>query len=348
MKWLYSVTTSVVLASSVLLSGCGDDSTSDACAYGVQQNLDQGNFDSVIAVLDNNGTCGGQFTQDEAWLNLAAAYMGKAGLTMSNLLGAVMDSSGTDAMSSFMVSFAEAADAEGLANLARAKEVYAYIDPSCSGSEVSTAAEACLYSGLSTLTETVGSLGAIVGAENLTLINATSLSAADDTDGDGTADQIEITACAIQDAQNALAGCAADPTAVDCTVAAPTIDGQAYDCRYYTLNTNDAYKLISGTSVVTTDGVCAKDGYTGTCTEADGSNCFPCPVVVNGTTTTVTSGLLSIINNPTAFDSLSAFLPADDTGTSADIQGELIDSIEGIGGNNNITEAELANFLLGL
>jgi hypothetical protein len=332
-----------LLISTLFFSGCGEDQSDDACVFGIQRDLDKGNFDAVIAALDNNATCNGALTQNNAWLNLAAAYMGKSGLTISNLLGAVVDSNNSDAMGSFMKSFAASASAEGLQNLKNAKTIYGYIDSNCTGSESGQAAEACLYSGLSTLTETIGSLSAIVGKETLELISTT-LTTSTDSDSDGTADQLEITACAIENASQAAPGtCSGDPTVASCGTASPNINGTVYSCRLYTLGTNSAYKLIYNSSVLTTDGLTKTDGSS--CPTANGTDCFPKPVVVDGNTTTVTSGLLTLINDPNTFDALNNFLPKEDNGTAADVAADLIDSIEGTGGDNTITEAELANFL---
>ena len=349
MTWFYKTTLAVILLSSLLLTGCGEDST-DACVFGVQQNLDKGDYDSVIATLENNATCDGALTSETAWLNLASAYMGKSGLTTSNLLGAVLDSSGTSAMSSFMTSFAASATAEGLSNLKKASAVYAYLDTTvCDGNETGDQAEACLFDGLTSLTTAVGSLSAVVGSETLALLESgVTTGDANDLNSNGTADQLEITACAIADALNGSCTIAT----VSANLATPTFNFTSgnfgpYTSRDYNISTNHAYKLISGTSVLTTEGACDTTGTT--CSPLDGTTCFPCPVALEGNTTTVTSGLIDIINNG-GLDSLSAFLPADG-GVDANITADLINSIEtaaGINSDGTITEDEISAFLLTL
>ena len=353
MTWFYKTTLAVILLSSLLLTGCGEDST-DACVFGVQQNLDKGDYDSVIATLENNATCDGALTSETAWLNLASAYMGKSGLTTSNLLGAVLDSSGTSAMSSFMTSFAASATAEGLSNLKKASAVYAYLDTTvCDGNETGNQAEACLFDGLTSLTTAVGSLSAVVGSETLALLESgVTTGDSNDVNSNGTADQLEITACAINDAFGNLAGCGGTPAAAQEVASAALFTGDTtnFTVRKYTVTTATAfpdtiaYKLLNTTAtndeVVTTDGLCDADKVT---CSAISATCFPCPVIVDGNTTTVTAGLLDIINNG-GLDSLSAFLPAD-SGVDANITADLIDSIEGSSGDNTITAAELATFL---
>lgn len=82
MKWF--IHTASVLFVAAMLSGCGQESD-QACAYDVQQNLDQGNWDAVISTLSNGGTCNGYLTKEQAQDNLAAAYLGKGGFVLSNL-----------------------------------------------------------------------------------------------------------------------------------------------------------------------------------------------------------------------------------------------------------------------
>ena len=335
-------------------SGCGDEDTQNACIYSVQQNLDQGNYDLVISTLENNETCQGAFTSDDAWLNLAAAYMGKSGLTMSNLLGAVVDSNSSSAMSSFMTSFAASATSEGLSNLNKASTIYSYIGTSvCDGTEKGSKAEACLYDGLVTLTEAVGSLSAILGSDTLAILSGdTALdTTTNDLDNDGTADELQITACALAYGQtpNADPGLACDENITMSAGTLKTIDTIQYHVGDFTMLTgNPVYKLFTDANpglLLTTDGAC--DANRTSCSIIDGTTCFPCPVIVNGNTTTVTSGLLSIINSG-GLDSLSNFLPSDSNGTDSNITAELIQSITNDANATSVTEEQLATFLQNL
>lgn len=318
-------------------TGCGDDSTDDACVYGVQQNLDKGDYALVIATLENNQTCGGKMAQDDAWLNLAAAYMGKAGLTMGNLLGAVTDSNSSSAMSSFMTSFADAATAEGLANLDNAAAVYAYFGVACNGTETGADAEACLYDGLVSLTSAVSSLSTLLGAETVAALSGTLVTGGpDDVNNNDKVDQIEITSCALEDADNNLTGCTGTPTPTTHIASTTLFNGDAntYAVRLYTVTTSTgysdatAYKLIrtdtAPDEAVTTDGFC--DTNEVTCSAISGT-CFPCPVrAADGSATTVVSGLVTTINNGD-LESLANFLPAEDNGADANITADITTSV---------------------
>lgn len=362
MKWLLSTTIAVTLTSTLLLTGCGEDS-SDACVYGVQQDLDNGNYDSVITTLDNNGTCDGAMTDSQAKLNLAAAYLGKSGLTMSSLLGAVLDSNSSSAMSSFMTSFASSATATGLTNIGYSIDTYALVATTaeCNTTQTGDKGEACLYSGLATLTKTVGSLSAILGADTLALLSTTVTTGdANDVNSNSNADGLDVTACAIGSTTDATCGSSTTVSYTDATnVTFTSTDFNAtYTPRTFTVtdNTGSGYgnhvevKLMSTTGIVspaTTSGLCTVD-FTA-CTTSS-TTCLPCPVVIDGVASTATTGLLAIINSDD-LSSLSSFLPAESNGTDANITSELISSIESASGataDGNVTEADLAAFLLTL
>ena len=361
MKWLLSTTIAVTLTSTLLFTGCGEDS-SDACVYGVQQDLDNGNYDSVITTLDNNGTCDGAMTDSQAKLNLAAAYLGKSGLTMSSLLGAVLDSNSSSAMSSFMTSFASSATSAGLTNIGYSIDTYALVATTaeCNTTQTGDKGEACLYSGLATLTKTVGSLSAILGADTLALLSTTVTTGdANDVNSNSNADGLDVTACAIGSTTDATCGGSTSVSYTDAsnvTFSKTGFTATTYTPRTFTVTTNTAYashtevKLMSTTGIVspaTTSGLCTVD-FTA-CTTSS-TTCLPCPVVIDGVASTATTGLLAIINSDD-LSSLSSFLPAESNGTDANITSELISSIESASGataDGNVTEADLAAFLLTL
>ena len=125
-------------------------------------------------------------------------------------------------------------------------------------------------------------------------------------------------------------------------------DDNNYTVREYNVSTTIEYRLINTDlgSVVTTDGFADTNGVA--CTSVD-VDCFPNPARnLDGTTTTVTTGLLDVINNG-GLDSLDGLLPAQDDGTNATVTDDLIGSIDGLGGgavDGTITEDELAAYLL--
>ena len=105
-----------------LLGGClQDDSSPEACAYDATAALDQGQFDKAISLL-NSSSCGGAFTADELNLNLAAAYIGRAGYDLMDLMTEIVNSEG--GQNALTQAFANNAKASGMNDLEKAKEYY--------------------------------------------------------------------------------------------------------------------------------------------------------------------------------------------------------------------------------
>ena len=86
MHWFKTTLVTATLASTFLLSGCGEDNSNQECVYEVQMSLDKGDYDTTIELLENDGTCGGEFTQEEGLQNLGAAYIGAAGFDLDGLI----------------------------------------------------------------------------------------------------------------------------------------------------------------------------------------------------------------------------------------------------------------------
>lgn len=105
-----------------LLGGClQDDSSPEACAYDATAALDQGQFDKAISLL-NSSSCGSAFTAEERNLNLAAAYIGRAGYDLMDLVTEIVNSE--DSENALTQAFANNAKASGMNDLEKAKEYY--------------------------------------------------------------------------------------------------------------------------------------------------------------------------------------------------------------------------------
>ena len=68
----------------LLMSGCGGDSEGES-VLAVEQMLDKGDFSGVIATLDQKST-----KSDDDYLALGAAYMGKAGFSLTDVVNALV------------------------------------------------------------------------------------------------------------------------------------------------------------------------------------------------------------------------------------------------------------------
>lgn len=73
----------------LLLNGCNSDAQTDACRYYVQQDLDETNYDSAIKRLDNL-SCQQTYPENEFYVDLGTAYIGKSGLTLPQIISAMI------------------------------------------------------------------------------------------------------------------------------------------------------------------------------------------------------------------------------------------------------------------
>lgn len=92
-----------LVSATLLLSGCGSDSEGED-RLKTQQALDNGEFSKVISNLENSAST------DEEYLALAAAYMGRAGLSLADLITVVSDSADSeeDSFGAFVSSVGDA------------------------------------------------------------------------------------------------------------------------------------------------------------------------------------------------------------------------------------------------
>lgn len=318
MKHISSYVASAAVASALFLSGCGANSDA-ACAYGVEQDLDAGNYNNVISTLENNATCNGALSQNDAWSDLAGAYLGKAGITLPAMAKSLIGSTATDPMASFMKTFGSLATTKGLQAMSDADRIFGYIRtaagyPDCNSTTGAPAVvtDSCFYAELANTIQTVSIMSAILGDATQFLTTPVVSGSIDDVNNNGTADELEVTGCAIADASISAATiqktCSTegsivfdDITNVTFTNGSITstltprtfiVDGTA------TSQANQTYFRLMSTSgtvsPVSTNGACGLD-YT-PCTTIDNSSCYPCPVVVDGAPISSTTAVLKAIN----------------------------------------------------
>ena len=309
MKWLYSSAIYTALAASLFFTGCSED-TPEACAYGVEQDLDQGRYDAVISNLAADPTCEDEMSEDDANLAKAAAYLGKAGLTLGELASTVLDSTEDDPTAAFMTAFADKASTEVLQSLSSADAAYALVigDANCSddnATKTSTETTACFYQNLASTVQTVSIMAASLGDAISFLTTAVVSGSADDVNNNGTADAMEITGCAIADAAVSSSATCTTGNSIAFVVGTPVefTDLNATP-RTFTVTTSTTYantvevKMMTSISPVTTSGVCTVDYDTTTCNDTVdiAGGCYPCPVVVDGGAVESTTVVVDAIN----------------------------------------------------
>ncbi|WP_457600525.1 hypothetical protein, partial [Hydrogenivirga sp.] len=135
-----------LLTSSVLVScggydsvGLSDKNSAAAKRYEILKAIDEGNYDHVIQALSNDITYGGAFTQDEGRFNLAAAYVGKAGFDVNDIVSDMVDTvNNNNTTNNDFQTFIEALSVNvgtlGTLHLSKASRLYNEISPSCNPS----------------------------------------------------------------------------------------------------------------------------------------------------------------------------------------------------------------------
>jgi len=312
---------SSLVAASLLLSGCGEESTS--CRIDIQNDLDTAQFDAAISSL--NGECATAFTPSDRYFNLASAYMGKAGFGAIDVVTMLLDSDQDrgDAFSAFTRSVDASKKEDSLALLNIAQEYYlrsispetnvsmlsADICKNSDSSDDSRVVNACFYIGFNQTiqaTTTISYLTEDVDA----LVNAIN-------DVNGTTTPLDMKASL--DALAWATGSTTLPNDSAVTAKQVTIAGQNYTHLVVLQNGETFYRLADSSapsatsSTLLTSGYCLADGNKTACEGlalADGSidtahpnfaTCYACPLTVADTNSSqsVADLLVDTLNNGT-------------------------------------------------
>lgn len=330
----------------------------EACAHNVSINLDNENFQAVVDVLENNQTCSGALTQDESWMQVGAAYIGLAGVSVGSILTSISNVDPALGIAGLLSTFDAASTTTGLNALTKAQKVYGYLtkDVNCSATSLTPFQEAgCLYGSVANTLKGAGVLNAVIG-DAVTLIGTTvTTGSADDVNDNGTVDELEVTACAIADANISAASsqtCSTEATIAFIDNSGVTFTNAAsgksftYVPRTFTVSDTgiasggDAtfYRMIDQASAVkspmTTSGMSQVD-FTSCSAINYSAGCYPCPVISDGSAISVTTGLLDVINS----GGLS--------GLDGNDSSSLVSAMNG-NSDGTVSEAELATFISGL
>ncbi len=304
-----------IAAFALLLTGCGGGSDAASCRFEVQQNLDKGNFDAVIAKLDSpSSECRAAYVDNEWNIDLGAAYMGKAGLSISDVIGLIGTDNGT--YQTFVQNVSAKQSATALSSLENAGNRYssALGTSTCNDLSLTTSEkDLCLYIGLSNTllaTTTIGYLVEDIAA----LFDTTDIAAQD-----AAKEEMKASMCALAfmfdgsictDATSVVASDVifsySDSTTktfsdITVTMAAPST-GVYHRLGLSPLNTT-----------VVTDGYCMND-FTNPSTTWDGvSSPYACPLNQDPTQNdqNITTLLVDTLNG--GLDSVSGALSADPT-----------------------------------
>ncbi|WP_457641167.1 hypothetical protein [Persephonella sp.] len=310
-----------VLLTGIFLFSCGgydsiglsDDESGEACRYDVVTALDQGNYDYVIQKLSSDITCNGGMTAEEGNINLAAAYVGKAGFTIPDIVNDILKSqvdinlntSKNYQFDQFLEVLSTKAKASNITLLEKASQAYRSVVDDCTALNLDDIEkDACFYRGL--VESARSSISLAFTLENIGSWLDPDPKTCEDINGNSVGDNGDIEACALEYAVNNT-----------CTISGVNLQsmnnnvtftgGFSYESVKIIVNSTtsgcsnkESYKLIyrSGNikTVVLTEGYCDTDYNP--CSSPDGTTCLPCPVLdANGNPYTVEGTILDAIEN---------------------------------------------------
>ena len=341
-KLAYSSLSLMVL----LFSGCGGGSDEASCRFEVQQNLDTGNYAAVIAELSNeNSACRGAYLNNEFQIDLGAAYMGEAGLSLSDIIGiiGVEDNTGNSSYGTFVDSVSKKQTNTALASLGKSGDAFtsALNGTDCNAASLSSSEkDICLYLGL---TQTLRATTTISY-----LLDDVAAFFDDSSSGNAAAkEEMEASLCALQFANLGTQCSGATVTGSDITFTYS--DGLTRNFRdiKVVINGADYYRLATATGVtpgttVVTDGYCQNDFSNPSSAWSTGR--YACPLNQNSSQEDLNVSTLLVETLNDGLDAVSGALSGD-----PELQQDIDDyKYEINGGSGNITLDEIQAYLLTL
>ena len=357
-----------LVAMAVMFTGCGNDDTT--CRIDVQKAIDEGRYDDAIANMQ--GSCKNAFTQSDLNMNMAAAYMGKSGYSVSDIAEMLIDSDEQgDAFTSFLSSVADKKQPDSLPLLNKAGNYFLDAIATNGKSDISTLCSpeslsgndarltnACLYIGFNQTIKTANTITYLTGDVDK-LVDSINDSASDTTPYDMRA-SLDALGWAVNTGYNLQS---------DTHISAATVTFSGnhtfadVNVTYTDTNGNEKlfYRLaksinrdINNTTVIT-DGYCDVNGSKENCQgmedETTGeiinpiSGCHACPVVMDvNDSLSVSQLLVDTINN--GADTISAVAGNDDVAQAVeDFKQEIIANRPNGDTNTTITVDDIINYL---
>jgi len=318
---------------------------------GIQEALDDANYDYVISQLTTNSSLYG-LSSDKINMNIAAAYVGKSGYTVFDITSAISGSSSN--LNSFVSNITQENNAVDTINkLKKADDYYSSIikDINCSDASSLTVEQqsSCFNLGLVKLTSLSNSVKLLFGGDETIVkkwADGVDINSSDDLNGNGVVDEADASACAIVYASNPTDNCKDGSMAtyrkrvtfskLGITYKTTLID---VDVGSSTLGYKTFNKLVTNNSsgdnsALLTDGVCDVN-FNKTSNSIDGVTYFPCPVLNSGALMNISDALSNSANVQRLFPL------GDDTRTTVD------NYIVNITGSKNgvINQSNLSTYL---
>jgi hypothetical protein len=245
---LKNIVMSSLLATALLFSGCGDNEAEGVVQ--VQQDLDKGNYEAIIAKYE------GLASTNEEYMALAAAYMQRAGLGLADLMVVIADSSDdedSDAFAAFVKSVKTSSSRTALHDLEKSSLNYKEVVATCSDANLSSSQQdACLYRGLAQTLKAASTIGYI--ADNLDSFGS---------DGGASDAKLKASVCAMQYAIDSSAS-------TGCTINTNgniifTQSGRTYESIDVIYSGSDSFEFLITDETIArtaiTDGFCTTDDF---------------------------------------------------------------------------------------
>lgn len=329
----------VSIASSLtLLTACGDQSDDSNCRYYIQQDLDSQSYDDAISKLESTA-CQDTYLEDEYLIDLASAYLGKSGYSLTNILSATLeedDESESDSFSTFSSQISDLKNDDSYEYLQKTQETFeTFLGSKCIDISDKTPTEEgiCLVKGVVDLTKTALAVDFLAGDLGLE-----------------ESETLDLSTCALSYTLNYPTSLPYDcgeeqvTTTESVTFTIPNDDETAeiltktYEHITITDGTNSDNFLqsipdVGISSIVFTDGYCTTDYVD--CGEGDdqvadidGAVCYVCPTQ-SAEDETVNDFVVDALNN--GLDNIDSLLDGIDSEGDTDLQESIEEFKEDIG-----------------
>ncbi|MDF1883414.1 hypothetical protein JHD49_05610 [Sulfurimonas sp. SAG-AH-194-C21] len=334
-----------LVVGTLLFTGCGDGTSEGEDTLVTQQLLDKGQFRSVIARVEPTAST------SEDYLTLAAAYMGKAGFSLSKIIGIVATSAtatGGSEFSSFINKASSNSTPTTLNDLEVAVTYYKkVVEDRCIDKKITLGvaeSDICLYIGLANVSSTAVTIGYITDDVSVLIDNTGKID-----------DKLRASTCALE---YAFTGVISDPA---CTPSGEvnvtftqsnrtysdmsiTVNGKDFG---YLLTQNDADTGLRSTAI--TNGKCTLDSFSTRVDETIAVDYYACPINessdVSKSDITTDKVLVNALNN--GLDAIRASASADvQSDIDKFIEEVLVESGRSINDvNTRITTQDIINYL---
>lgn len=314
-----------LLSVALLLSGCEDSAGEDSLA--IQQMLDKGDYAGVISALEDSANSSGDY------IDLGTAYMGKAGLSLTDILSAMSsydDTQDDDAFAAFVNSIAGASAPTAFTDLCKSRDFYKKVVTDCTSDNLSDSdKDVCLFMGLSAVTQTA------VAIDNLADVSKFE---------DDSVEDYKLTAsiCAMQYASG-------NPIDSDCTVVENPDVTFSFSEKTYTPLTvttvngdNYDYLVTTTNQLALTQGYCMENDFSTRVDDYDIVTApYACPMNTNPDIEECV--LLDILND--GMNSIGAVLTEDIQADIDEFKCEILGEPIGCDTAGDITDEDIIEYL---